>query len=134
MTQVLLVTTKWIRDHAIEIAEVVLATLIFCAVLYFSWKGMWVFQSKDWSQTVVMYEFISFVLVVLLGLEVARLILVRSIGVVMELMMLIVARKMLIPDIQALELVYCAIAFAIIVGVYYVHELKPLKSLENLTT
>ncbi len=125
--------TQGVRNRLLEIVEIFLAVLVFCAVAYFSWNSLQSFLWKDWSSASVMYEFISVILLILLALEVTRLILVHSLTVVMELMMLILARKMLYPEIAALELLYCAVAFALVIGVYYLYELKPLKSLDDLT-
>lgn len=126
-------TTKQARHGILELAEVILALVMFFAVVYFTFNVAESFLHKDWSSTTIMYEFISFILLILLGLELIRLILVHNITVVMELMLLIIARKMLYPDIAALDLLYCVVAFLLIVGIYYLHEYKPLKSLEDLT-
>ena len=125
--------TIQIRQSILEIVEIVLAGIIVCAVAYFSFHAGLSFLVMDWSSMTVMYQFISYILLVLLGLEVARLILVHSITVVMELMLLIIARKMLYPDITALDLLYCAIAFVLIVGIYYLYESRPIKSLEDIS-
>ena len=131
--QKLINATKGLRNSILEITEVLLATLIFFAIVYFGFNGMQGFLVKDWSSISVMYEFISFVLLILLGLEVARLILVHSITVVMELMLLIIARRMLYPEIIPLDLLFCAISFSIVVIMYYLYETKPIKKLEDLT-
>lgn len=133
MIQAYIATIRSFRDHLLEIVEMIFAILIFCAVLYFSWEGMQTFLSKDWSSMSVMYEFISFILLILLGLEVSRLILVHSITVVMELMLLIIARKMLYPEIVPLDLLFSTLAFAVVVGIYYFYELKPIQGLSDLT-
>ncbi len=121
------------RNGILEITEIILAAMVLCAVVYFGFNGAQAFLSKDWSSISVMYEFISFILLILLGLEVTRLILVHNITVVMELMLLIIARKMLYPEIVALDLLFCAIAFSLVVGIYYLYEIKPIKGLNNLT-
>ncbi len=121
------------EDFILKLAEIVLTGLVFCGVVYFGVLTVGDFFQRDWSSLATMYDFIASILLILLGFEVARLILVHSITVVMELMLLIIARKMLYPDILAIEMIYCAVAFAVIVGVYYLYELKPLKSLEDLT-
>lgn len=121
------------KDLVLKLTEIVLATIVFFGTAYFSVITLGTFLHRDWSSVTTMYDFIAMVLIILLGFEVARLILVHNITVVLELTLLIIARKMLSPDIGALDLVYCAGAFAIIVGVYYLYEWKPLKSLEDLT-
>lgn len=113
--------------------EIFLTALVLCGVGYFGVIAFGEFLQRDWSSMTTMYDFIATILVVLLGFEVARLILVHSVTVVMELMLLVVARKMLYPEIPALDLMYCAIAFAIIVSVYYLHKSKSFASLEDLT-
>ncbi len=133
MIQKIIDMTVRVRQSVLEVVEIALATVIFCAVVYFSFNTAQNFFFKDWSSMSVMYEFISFILLILLGLEVTRLILVHSITVVMELMLLIIARKMLYPEITALDLLYCAIAFVLVVGTYYLYELKPIKSLEDIS-
>ncbi len=121
------------KDMALKLAEIALASIVFFGVAYFSVVALSTFLHRDWSYVTTMHDFIAMVLIILLGFEVVRLILVHNITVVIELMLLVIARKMLSPDIGALDLVYCAGAFAIVVGVYYLYEWKPLKSLEDLT-
>lgn len=129
----MLKNTVQARENLLEITEILLAAMVFISVVYFGMNGTLGFLAKDWSSMSVMYDFISFILLILLGLEVARLILVHSITVVMELMLLIVARKMLYPEIAPLDLLYCAMAFSLIVLIYYLYEIKPIKNLEDLT-
>jgi len=131
--QKLINATLQARQNTFEIVEIILAIIIVFAVAYFGFHAGLTFLSMDWSNMAAMYQFISYILLILLGIEVARLILVHSITVVMELMLLIIARKMLYPDITALDLLYCAIAFVLVVGIYYLYEHKPIKSLEDIT-
>ncbi len=122
-----------IRHGVLEIVELILAIVVFVVVLYFGFNMAKGFILIDWSAASSLYEFISFVLLILLGLEVSRLIAVHNITVVMEIMLLIIARKMLYPDISALDLLFSTIAFALVVGVYYLYKIKPIKSLDDLT-
>lgn len=117
----------------IKLGETLLAAVMFCGVMYFAFEAVIVFSTKDWSSLTTIYELITTVLALLLAFEVVRLIMVHSIIVVIELLLLVIARKMLYPDIHSAELIYYTIAFAIIIAVYYLYELKPLKSLEDLT-
>lgn len=121
------------KDVLLKGAEVVLAAVMFCGAVYFGINAFVTFLHRDWSTTATVYDFITHVLVLLLAFEVVRLILVHSIAVVMELLLLVVARKMLYPDITGLDIMFYTVAFAVMVGVYYLYELKPLKSLDDLT-
>lgn len=117
-----------------KITEIILALCVFLAVIHFSIETARGFFCEDWSEISVMYEFISFSMLIFLGLEIIRLILIQSINVVMELILLIIARKMLYSDITPFDLLLCVVAFCLTVGVYYLHGIKPIKSLEDLTS
>lgn len=125
--------TVKLRYGILVVTEIILSVTVFFSVVYFGFNAAQSFLLKDWSSMSVMHEFISFILLIILGLEVARLILVHSITVVMELMLLIIARKMLHPEIVAIDLLFTTVAFALIVGIFYLYELKPIKSLDDLT-
>jgi len=118
----------------IKFFELLLAALILLAVLYFGFNGTYDFLVRDWSSTATFYEFIAFVLLLLVGVELIRLIVLHSITTVLELMILIVARKMLSPDLDSLGIIISVVALAILVGINYVYALKPIKSLDDLTS
>lgn len=113
--------------------ESALALLVLGGVIYFGINGLSDFFTKDWSNIETFYQFISFILLLLVGVEIIRLMLSHSITTVLELMILIVARKMLDPNIDALGLLLSVIALSILVSINYLYALKPLKSLEDLT-
>ncbi len=113
--------------------ENILALLVLCGVIYFGINGLSGFFIKDWSSITTFYQFISFILLLLVGMELIRLMLSHSIITVLELMILIIARKMLDPNIDALGLLLSVIALGILVCINYLYALKPLKSLEDLT-
>lgn len=121
------------RKLLIKGLENVLALLVLGGVIYFGINGLSDFFTKDWSSIITFYQFISFILLLLVGIELIRLMLSHSITTVLELMILIVARKMLDPNIDALGLLLSVIALGILVSINYLYALKPLKSLEDLT-
>ena len=118
----------------IKVFEILLAALVLLAVIYFGFSSIGGFLGKDWSNIAIFYQFISYILLLLVGVELIRLIVLHSITTVLELMILIVARKMLSPDLDSLGLLYNVVALAILVGINYVYALKPLKSLDDLTS
>ncbi len=118
----------------IKIFELILAVVVFFATVYFGFNSVGEFLGKDWSDIETFYEFISYILLILVGFELIRLIVIHSITTVFELMILIVARKMLSPNIEPLEMVLSVFALAILVGLNYIYAFKPIKSLEDLTS
>lgn len=87
----------------------------------------------DWSVNPTFYQFISFVLLLLVGIELIRLILSHNISTVLELMILIIARKTLDPNIDSTGILLSVVSLGIVVLINYLYELKPLKSLQDLT-
>jgi len=118
----------------IKIFELLLAGLVLAAVIYFGSSSFSSFLEMDWSNIATFYQFISYILLLLVGVELVRLIVLHTITTVLELMILIVARKMLSPDLDSLALLYNVVALALLVGINYVYALKPLKSLDDLTS
>lgn len=119
---------------SIKVFEIILAMLVLLAVIYFGFSSVGGFLGKDWSNITTFYQFISYVLLLLVGVELIRLIVLHSITTVLELMILIVARKMLSPELDSLGILYSVTALTILVGINYIYALKPLKSLDDLTS
>jgi len=117
-----------------KIFEIMLAVFVFLSVVYFGFNTVGSFLGKDWSDIATFYQFISFILLLLVGIELIRLIVFHSITTVLELMILIVARKMLSPDLDSHEILLSVVALAILVGINYVYARKPLKGLTDLTS
>jgi len=104
-------------QKSIKIFELLLAFILLLAVIYFGFSSIGGFLGKDWSNVDIFYQFISFILLLLVGIELIRLIVLHSITTVLELMILIVARKMLSPDLDSLGIVLSVVALAILVGI-----------------
>lgn len=122
-----------IKNKIISITEIILSLLVFVGTINFGVKGTARFLSLDWSLNPTFYQFISFVLLVLVGLELIRLILSHNISTVLELMILIIARKTLDPNIDSTGIFLSMISLGIVVIINYLYEHKPLKSLQDLT-
>jgi hypothetical protein len=113
--------------------EAVLAILVLGGVFSFGLNGLMNFFTKDWADIATFYSFISFILLLLVGIELVRLILSQNITTVLELTILIVARKTLDPKIDAFGLLLSVISLGLLVGINYLYASKPLKSLEDLS-
>jgi len=119
---------------SIKVFELLLAALVFLGVFFFAANSIGGFLEMDWSKIDTFYHFISYILLLLVGVELIRLIVLHSLATVLELMILIVARKMLSPDLDALGILLSVVALSILVGINYIYALKPLKSLDDLTS
>lgn len=70
-----------------------------------------VLAGMDWQTTTAFYELIYRVLLVVIGLELVRMLVVHDLTAVLELLAFVIARKMLKPDIVALDIVLGVLAF-----------------------
>jgi hypothetical protein len=116
-----------------KIIEYGLALILFLAVCYFSFINLIDFLSKDWSDFQTYYQFITYILLALVGIELIRLLLFHSLSAVLELMIILIARKMFSPELDPLGMLFSSLALLVIIGIYYLYALKPLKSLQDLT-
>lgn len=115
--------------NVLEITEKIVAVIVFLFVIYFSYQSILTFLTKDWSDVLVMYDFIYLSLAILLGLEVCRLILVHNLKIILELMILIVARKVLYPKIDTLDILICITSLAALLGIYYFYKKNHMEDL-----
>jgi len=65
----------------------------------------------DWASNETLYEFIYRVLLLVIGLELARLLITHDLQAVTELIAFVIARKTLKPDVDAQEVLYVVVAF-----------------------
>lgn len=117
----------------VKVVESLLAAVVFVALIAYASQSMLGFTTADWQQTSTFYDFISSVLLILVGLELIRLMIFHNFSTVLELLILIIARKMLSPEIDALNILFGVLAISVIMAMSYVYELKPIKSLKDLS-
>lgn len=65
----------------------------------------------DWRLTETMYDLIYRVLLLAIGLELVRMLIIHDVMAILELLAFVIARKMLKPDILALDIVLAVAAF-----------------------
>lgn len=118
----------------VRFLEYILSALIIIGTIYFAYSGYFHFMESDWTKIETFYEFISYMLLVTVGLELTRLMISHSIESVLELMILIVARKMLVPEAHAIDLFINVLAITVLVLINYLYDKWPLKRLEDLSS
>jgi hypothetical protein len=70
----------------------------------------------NWRLTATFDELISRVLLVVIGLELVRMLVVHNLRAILELLAFAIARKMLKPDITALDIALSITAFVALVA------------------
>lgn len=98
--------------HAIIIsAEKILAAVVIVGVIFYAIGSVRALLEMDWTQNEVFYEFIYRVLLLIIGLELARMLVTHSISAVLELLSFVIARKMLKPDLTSVDIILSVFAF-----------------------
>jgi len=70
----------------------------------------------DWSAKETFYELIYRILLLVIGLELVRMLITHSLGAVLELLAFVIARKMLKPDLTAVDIILSVLAFVILLA------------------
>jgi len=91
--------------------ERALALLVLIGVIISAATGLLYLVRQDWTSTETFYELIYRVLLLVIGLELARMLVTHSLVAVMELLAFVIARKMLKPDLTAADIALSVLAF-----------------------
>lgn len=98
--------------------ERTLAILVIVAVLVYTAYSTPLFLTADWAAQETFYDFINRVLLIIIGLELARMLVAHSFLAILELFAFVIARKMLNPEIIMTEAFLGVISFVAILGTY----------------
>ena len=91
--------------------ERVLAVVVLIGVAVYAIGSIRVFVFMDWSDSNAFYELIYRVLLLVIGVELVRMLVVHDLQAVLELLAFVIARKMLKPDLVALDVLLVVLAF-----------------------
>jgi hypothetical protein len=95
----------------ITYAENTLAAVVIFAVAAYAIGSAQVLLFTDWTQNEAFYQFIYRVLIITIGLELARMLITHSFSAVLELLAFVIARKMLRPDLSSIDIGISVLAF-----------------------
>jgi hypothetical protein len=100
----------------VKIMEKALALVVLAAILVYGVETGLALAGMDWQMTETFYEVIYRVLLVVIGLELVRMLVVHDLSAVLELLAFVAARKVLKPDIQALDILLAIVAFVVLLA------------------
>lgn len=100
----------------IHVAEKILATVVIIGVLIYAVSSYHALAAMDWTSNEGFYQFIYRVLLLIIGLELARMLVTHSIAAVLELLSFVIARKMLKPDLTSVDIILSVLAFVALAG------------------
>jgi hypothetical protein len=101
---------------AVRWLERALALAMLVGVMIAAVNGGITMSQMDWTSKETFYELIYRVLLLVIGLELVRMLVTHSLAAVLELLAFVIARKMLKPDLTALDIILSVIAFVVLLG------------------
>ncbi len=102
--------------------ELLMALIVIAATAFAFVRSFGVLKDMNWESTGTFYEMIDRVLLIVIGLEFVRMLVVRNLVAVLELLAFVVARKMLKPEMSSLDIALGSFAFVLLVGARYAIE------------
>lgn len=90
---------------------VMLLFIVFVSVV----TSIGVFVQSDWSRNQTFYDLIYRILLLVIGLELARLLITHNLQSVIELIAFVIARKTLKPDVTSFDILLIGISFALLI-------------------
>jgi hypothetical protein len=92
-----------------------LAGGILLGVIAFGFGSAITVAGMDWRDTGTLYELVYRVLLLAIGVELSRTLVTHDLGAVLELLAFVIARKLLKPDLTAVDILLSVAAFVILV-------------------
>jgi hypothetical protein len=105
-----------ICDQAVLWVERVLAVAILVGIVVFAVNSVASLAALDWRASETFYEAIYRVLVLVIAAELARTLVTHELRALVEMLAFVIARKMLKPDLDVLDLVLSVLAFVALLG------------------
>lgn len=95
----------------ITVLEKFVAFAVLIGVIAYAVHSVLALSAMDWAVTDTYYDLINRVLAVIIGLELIRMLVSHSIAAVLELLAFVIARKMLKPDLDSIDVAAGVLAF-----------------------
>ena len=99
----------------IQAIEGIFSWFIILGTLVFAIDSGRYFIMVDWFDPATFGEFINRALLIVIGLELARMLRVHSLVSVLELLAFVIARKLLVPELSMTETVLGVLGFCVLV-------------------
>lgn len=106
---------RFVLDQMVSWAERVLAGTVVIGVAVYAISSVPALYSQDWGENQAVYDLVYRILLVAIGLEMARMLVTHDMKSILELLAFVIARKMLKPDLSALDIGVGVLAFVALV-------------------
>ena len=105
-----------IYDILVKWLEIIVASILLIGVVISSIGSVQMVVGMDWGKIESLYNLISRLLLLVIGLELVRMLVTRNLTVVLELLAFIISRKILNPDLAILDVVLGIFAFVVLLA------------------
>lgn len=95
----------------VRVMEIVLALFVLVGVVASAVSSVQVLLVMDWSTADAFYELIYRVLLLVIGVELVKMLVVHDLMAVLELLAFVIARKMLKPELGSFDILLAVAAF-----------------------
>ena len=106
--------TKKKINTIIHKTEVFFAILTLVAVIVFTFNSIVPIVNSDWSDIQTLYTFINTILTIIVGVELAKLLITHDLVAIKDVLIFVIARKLLEPNQTSMGMLIAIIAFAIL--------------------
>jgi hypothetical protein len=96
--------------------ERLLALSILGGIIMYAISSGAILAGMPWGATETLYELLYRVLLMVVGLELVRMLIVHDLAAVLELLAFVIARKVLKPDIEVFDIALAVLAFVALLG------------------
>lgn len=105
----------------LKFSEWALALMVLIASFIYALESIRVLSQMDWSLNNTYYELIYRVLLIVIGVELVKMLITHSLEAVLELMAFVIARKVLKPELDSVDLAISVISFiALLAARHYI--------------
>lgn len=104
---------------SLDFLESGMSILVLFGLIMYLVNSFGSLRGLDWANIETFYFFINYILALVVGIELAKLMITHDIFAITNLLTFVVARKLLKPDLGALEILLGILAFALLFVLNY---------------
>lgn len=101
-------------NYYLNFLESLLAIVVLFGVGAYFVNSFTTINTLDWASIDSFYFFVNYVLALVVGIELAKLMITHDVYAITALLTFVVARKMLKPDLSSQEIFWGVVSFAIL--------------------
>ncbi len=102
------------NKFVLRVLELSLSFLVIAGSVVYGYESAIYLSGLDWALSETFYELINRILLIVIGLELARLLTAHNLRAIPELLGFVIARKLFKPDSSSLDILFGVFAFTLV--------------------